>query len=281
MLTFYPLPLGLWGQKGELFPTTLFGLALGPSLLKSVSLEVQFERPNGKMMLQDDNGIPKEIKPVKAARGFGQDEQKEQQQCACIKGGTCYRSKHAEGTSCERMVTLSKSNRHKTCNGCRKNKQQKNLRDGSGMDNSRAVTVPSIIQSTDGSSNYLAVPMPLPPQHQDMTSAIPSMLGVGVGSQVSHSASGDGHKESAQCICMKGGQCHREKHSEGIQCERYVSLTKTNRHKMCNGCRKAKAKKPERSADRDNTQFMSVPLNNHDLPSVMVHHGVDLRLGHI
>ncbi len=223
------------------------------------------------MIVPDENVIPKEIKPTKAARGFAQDEQKEQQQCACAKGGNCFRAKHGEGIPCERLVTLSKSNRHKTCNGCRKNKQ-KILREGSSIDNIR-VNVPSI-QPNDGSSNYLAVPMPLPPHHE-MPAAIPSMLGVGVGSQVSHSASSDVHRESVQCICNRGGQCHREKHSEGIQCERYVSLTKNNRHKMCNGCRKAKAKKTDRAAET--TQYMQVPIGTSDhlgLPSVMVHHGL-------
>jgi hypothetical protein len=143
------------------------------------------------------------------------------------------------------------------------------------METLRSVNVPSVIQSADGSQNYLAVPMPLAPQHLEMPTAIPSMLGVGVGAQVSHTSSGDGHKESVQCICTKGGQCHREKHSEGIQCERYVTLTKNNRHKMCNGCRKAKAKKPERGV-AENPQYMNVnvPINAHDLPSVMVHHGI-------
>lgn len=226
-------------------------------------------------MTLEADAIPKEMKPVKAGRGFGNpDEHREQLQCACAKGGSCHRAKHTEGMPCERYVTLSKSNRHKTCNGCRKNKTAKANQSGVSDGTVRPVSVPSVAPSAD--TSYLAVPMPMPMppmSGHEIPAAIPSSM-LSVNSAMANP--NNEHKESVQCICMKGGQCHREKHAEGIQCERYVTLTKTNRHKMCNGCRKAKVKKTDRvhpdtlgGLQNQQYQMNAIPLQGMPMPMAM------------
>jgi hypothetical protein len=74
-------------------------------------------------MTLSNGEMDKEVKPVKAARPG--DDVKENFPCACKKGGHCFREAHGDGMQCEMSVTLSKSNRHKVCNQCRKNKVKK------------------------------------------------------------------------------------------------------------------------------------------------------------
>jgi len=312
--------------------------------------------PNGEM--------DKEVKPVKAARPG--DDVKENFPCACKKGGHCFREGHPEGMPCEMSVTLSKSNRHKVCNQCRKNKVKKapsNINQSVApsiqnvpvgevslhmppMPDSIPAPVPTL-QSHHNAQNLLPNPLGLqsaqlahsqqsllsqsmsmnsmtmqpmntpamqgttmqglqpvaPPQamqpprsiqppttmqgmppnpHMDMqgvgvqsipmqhpqlthqlvnpSQAIPtdslSMLNVlppmtqpmqppnpqGVGPIV---GLGVGQPQSGKmaCQCDKGGGCSRQKHFQDSPCDRFVTITKNDKHTRCKGCRYLKKRK--------------------------------------
>jgi hypothetical protein len=205
-------------------------------------------------MTLDGEVIPKESKATKASRA---DEQRETFQCGCKKGGTCHREQHTEGTACEQTVTLSKSNRHKVCNQCRKNKNKKGG-DGTHIpraEHSRIVPVTVIPNVPVIENSFLAVPLP----HSDMPSAIPSMHSLDMGlsthassllnqgsSSLSHadrSSATQALNGKMQCACDKGGSCSRTKHNADQQCDRTVTITKNDKHTRCKGCRYLKKRR--------------------------------------
>ena len=209
-------------------------------------------------MTIEGDALPKEMKAAKVA-GRMMDEHRETFSCACKKGGSCFRDVHQDGTPCEMIVTLSKTNRHKVCNQCRKNKAKK-MNQGSSSShssmNERVVPLP-VVPSITGPDAYHAIPMALShPTQMEMT-AMPvphilheSMHSVPVMPHTSRERETQAMVNSngpfpgkIACQCDKGGSCARGKHYESQSCDRTVSITKNDKHTRCKGCRYLKKKK--------------------------------------
>ena len=45
------------------------------------------------------------------------------------------------------------------------------------------------------------------------------------------------------CQCDKGGTCSRQKHFQDTTCDRFVTITKNDKHTRCKGCRYLKKRK--------------------------------------
>lgn len=166
--------------------------------------------------------------------------------CACS-GNNCHRSKHIQGSPCDRNVVLNDKQRHKVCNGCRKQKATPTKKE----QNQGAVALPQTnvalpIGAVPPMLTYVVPGMPAPISGDVMGGvAVPQMtVAPELSARKPRSVNSQYEETTITCICEKPGACHREKHSEG-PCDRTVKLTRGNRHKVCNGCRKAKKTKGE------------------------------------
>ena len=66
------------------------------------------------------------------------------------------------------------------------------------------------------------------------------------------SQAGDFEPYPVQCTCSKGGTCYNDQHDqEGGPCPNEVIMSRKNRHKVCNRCRKPKKSRLTGSANRD------------------------------
>lgn len=237
------------------------------------------------MTIESNDAIPKDLKANKANRT---DEHREQIQCGCKKAGQCHREAHVAGMSCEQIVTLSKSNRHKVCNQCRKTKAKKSGEVHSvgasslASQNREHATRASPNTIINGDSvldpSFLSVPLP-----NDIPSAIPQMQ-IGVGEVIRHfdlagsvniPTTGNRERNTSsvqsgrqQCQCDKGGMCSRAKHDEGQPCDRVVCITKTDKHTRCKGCRYLKKRKTVGVAGASN-QISSMSMAQVEVPVPM------------
>jgi len=215
------------------------------------------------------------------------DEHRETFSCACKKGGACFRDVHQEGQACEMIVTLSKTNRHKVCNQCRKNKAKK-MNQGSSSSShvsERVVPLP-IVPSITGPDPYHAIPMSIShPTQMEMTSIpVPhfsnepmSVHSVPVMPHP-HQQSRERDQQSminngpfpnkVACQCEKGGSCARGKHYEGTACDRNVSITKNDKHTRCKGCRYQKKKRSGASSGGVMQGQMMPNMNALEVPPV-------------
>jgi hypothetical protein len=234
-------------------------------------------------MTLEGSAIPLEIKPVKSA-SRSDDSQKETYQCACKKGGACHRDAHLEGNSCEQSVTLSKSNRHKVCNQCRKNKnKQKSGENLIPRDREHRVVPITVLPGvTTLENSFLAIPLPhtdgmpsvIPNIHLDMgghsSAHVTSLLNQS--SSMSHShmdrSSGDRGSSSSQslngkmqCACDKGGNCSRIKHAPDQPCDRTVTITKNDKHTRCKGCRYLKKRRSGTAASESSGAGIGINIS--------------------
>jgi hypothetical protein len=240
-----------------------------------------------------------DMKPVKVQH-TRIDDVRENHQCNCKKGGSCYREAHAEGMACEMMVTLSKNNRHKVCNQCRKSKVKK----ATGINNNSQISLslPSMDMTASAlmtsMSGHVEIPAPIPnissglgqsmiqPQQELINLNLPNpamslnastiavvnsgtMGAVGVGG-VNQINPNDGRMP---CQCDRGGSCNRAKHFADTGCDRFVTITKNDKHTRCKGCRYLKKKKVDGGVpiDGSNSQnSIAVPIIPHLVSMVNV-----------
>lgn len=240
-------------------------------------------------MTIEGDALPKEMKVAKVASRM-LDEHRETSICACKKGGSCFRDVHQEGMPCDMVVTLSKTNRHKVCNQCRKNKAKK-LNQGSSSSNSsmndRAMPMP-IVPSMGGQDPYHSHSMSMSiahPTQMEMTAmAVPHILHESmVPVMPSHHSqiqlqqhqqqqmvnnSGIPGNGKMNCQCDKGGGCARAKHGMDQACDRVVTITKNDKHTRCKGCRYQKKRKlPTSNGSMMSGQMMS-QMNVMEVPPV-------------
>jgi hypothetical protein len=235
--------------------------------------------------------LPKELKVTKVSNTNRLlDEQRETYNCACKKGGSCFRETHQEGLPCEMQVTLSKTNRHKVCNQCRKNKSKKlgsvNSSVSSVSMQDRVVPLPPSVVSLNPDA-YHAIPLTMQNgldlqsaiphismSHDGSLQQVPSMsVHVPTGMPQHVGSNSNGLPNKLPCSCEKGGNCSRAKHFEGQTCDRTVTITKNDKHTRCKGCRYTKKRKTGTLVDSRNISQMDIPM----VPSASVGHMVSMN----